>query len=72
MITITAGVAKIDLAVFAFASLVSRSLRFFLVAGLIWKFGPPIREFIEKRFNLLAVVFVVLLAGGFAVIKYVL
>ncbi|MBP7602979.1 MAG: DedA family protein [Spirochaetes bacterium] len=72
VITITAGVAKIDIAVFAFASLVSRSLRFFLVAGLIWKFGPPIREFIERRFNLLAVVFVVLLIGGFAVIKYML
>ena len=72
VITITAGVAKINIAVFAIASLVSRSLRFFLVAGLIWKFGPPIREFIEKRFNLLAVVFVVLLIGGFAVIKYVL
>jgi membrane protein YqaA with SNARE-associated domain len=72
VITITAGVAKIDLGVFAVASLVSRSLRFFLVAGLIWKFGPPIREFIEKRFNLLAIVFVVLLVGGFAVIKYVL
>ena len=43
-----------------------------LVAGLIWKFGPPIREFIERRFNLLAVVFVVLLIGGFAVIKYML
>ena len=72
VITITAGVAKIDIAVFAFASLISRSLRFFLVAGLIWRFGPPIREFIEKRFNLLAIVFVVLLVGGFVVIKYLL
>ncbi|HSV96140.1 MAG TPA: YqaA family protein [Spirochaetota bacterium] len=70
VITITAGVAKIDLGIFVVASLVSRSLRFFLVAGLIWKFGSPIREFIEKRFNLLAIVFVVLLVGGFAVIKY--
>ncbi len=71
VITITAGVAKIDLGIFAVASLVSRSLRFLLVAGLIWKFGPPIREFIEKRFNLLAIVFVVLLVGGFALIKFV-
>ncbi len=71
VITITAGVAKIDLGIFAVASLVSRSLRFLLVAGLIWKLGLPIREFIEKRFNLLAIVFMVLLVGGFAVIKYV-
>ncbi len=72
VITITAGVAKIDIGVFVVASLVSRSLRFLLVAGLIWKFGPPIREFIEKRFNLLAIVFVVLLVGGFVLISYVL
>jgi len=72
VITITAGVAKINLPMFIIASAVSRTLRFFLVAGLIWKFGPPIKEFIEKRFNLLAVIFTVLLIGGFVLIKYLI
>lgn len=72
VITITAGVAQINFPMFFIASTISRSLRFFLVAGLIWRFGPPIRDFIEKRFNLLAVIFTVLLIGGFVLIKYAL
>jgi hypothetical protein len=41
------------------------------VAGLIWKFGAPIRDFIDRRFNQLSILFVILLVGGFVVIKYV-
>ncbi|MDY6932683.1 MAG: YqaA family protein [Spirochaetota bacterium] len=72
VITISAGITKIDLAIFAIASITSRSLRFFLVSGLIWKYGAPIKDFIEKRFNLVSIAFVVLLLGGFVVIKYIL
>jgi len=54
---------------FVIASVVSRSARFFLVAGLIKVFGEPIREFIDKYFNLLAILFTVLLMGGFLIIK---
>lgn len=71
VITITAGVASINLPMFMIASVISRSLRFFLVAGLIWKFGAPIRDFIDCRFNQLSILFVILLVGGFVVIKYV-
>jgi len=70
--TITGGVCQIDLATFVLASAISRSLRFFAVAALFFFFGPPIKRFIDKYFNLLAVVFTVLLIGGFVVIKYAL
>ncbi len=67
--TISAGVTKINFAGFLLASTVSRSARFFIVAGLMgWK-GEKIRPFIEKYFNWLSLAFVVLLLGGFAVIK---
>lgn len=68
--TIAAGMFHIDFAVFALASLVSRSARFFLVAGLIFKFGPGIQKVIDRYFDVLAVVFVVLLVLGFVGIKY--
>jgi membrane protein YqaA with SNARE-associated domain len=70
--TIGAGVFEIDFMRFLLASILSRSARFFLVAGLIWKFGPPVKLFIDKYFNLLTIAFVVLLVGGFAVIEWVL
>lgn len=70
--TIAAGVFQIPLATLLGASAVGRAGRFFLVGGLIWRFGPPIKEFIEKRFELVTVVFTVLLVGGFLLIKYAL
>jgi len=54
---------------FLIASTVSRSLRFFLVAGIIWKFGEPITAWIDRYFNKLAILVTVLLIGGFAAIK---
>jgi hypothetical protein len=52
------------------ASAVSRTARFFLVAALLWKFGPPIRVFIDKYLPYLAGAFVILLIGGFVAIRY--
>lgn len=69
LITITAGVTKLDLLVFSLASIGSRGMRFFLVAALLWKFGPPIRDFIERRLTLVTTAFVVALIGGFFAIK---
>lgn len=69
LITITAGVTSLDLAVFAIASVLARGGRFFLVALLLWRFGPPIRQFIERRLGLLTGAFMVLLIGGFFAIK---
>ena len=70
--TIAAGVFKINFSVFVLTSLLSRSARFFIVGGLIYKFGPKIQGFIDKYFNILAVTFTVLLVLGFVVIKYLL
>jgi membrane protein YqaA with SNARE-associated domain len=70
--TISSGFFQFSFISFMAASIVGRSFRFFLVAGLIWKFGSPVREFIDKYFNLLSYVFIVLLIGGFIVIKYLL
>ena len=70
--TIAGGAFKIDFLVFVLASFVSRSARFFLVSTLIYYFGPPIKSFIDKYFNTLAIVFAVLLVGGFVLVKYVM
>jgi membrane protein YqaA with SNARE-associated domain len=69
--TIASGVFKLNFPLFVLASALSRSLRFFLVAGLFRKFGPSIKVFIDKYFNWLAILFVILLFGGFMLIKYI-
>lgn len=68
--TISAGVFDINLLMFFTASLISRGARFFIIAFLIWKFGPSIKRFIDKYFNLLAIAFTILLVGGFVMIKF--
>ena len=70
--TISAGAFKINFPIFFIASAISRSARFFLVGWLIYAFGPEIKRFIDRYFNILAVLFVVLLIGGFIVVKYML
>ena len=70
VITIMSGATGLNLTVFIIASIIARVLRFFIVATLLWKFGEPIREFIEKRLGLMFVLFCVLLFGGFYVIRY--
>ena len=69
--TIAAGMFKINFTVFVLASMVSRSARFFLVGGLIYRFGPRIQVFIDRYFDMLAITFTVLLVGSFVVLKYV-
>ncbi len=68
--TIASGVAALNLPVFIVASLVARGARFFAVAGILWKFGEPIRGFIEKYLGPLFILFVVGLFGGFLLIRY--
>ena len=67
--TIASGVLGMAFPQFLLASAVSRSARFFIVAVLIAKFGEPMKVFIDKHFNKLALAFGVLLLGGFAVLK---
>ncbi|MBQ2263296.1 MAG: DedA family protein [Loktanella sp.] len=68
VITIASGVTQLSLPVFIVASIAARALRFFLVAALLWKFGEPIRDFIERRLGLMFILFCVLLLGGFAIL----
>ncbi len=70
--TISAGVFAINFPVFVLASLLSRALRFFLVAGLIYRFGESIGSFIDRHFNLLTWAFGLLLVLGFVLIRVVL
>lgn len=70
--TITSGVFKMNFPLFVLASTISRSLRFFGVAALFWKFGPTIKGFIDKYLNVLGWAFFILLLGGFMAIKYLL
>ena len=72
VITILSGVTGLDFVVFSIASVVARAARFFLVAALLWKFGPPVRVYIEQRLGLVVTVFMILLLGGFVVAKYLL
>lgn len=69
LLTITAGVAHLNMGIFIGASVISRSMRFLLVAALLYWCGEPIRAFIEKRLTLVTTVFAVLLVGGFLVVK---
>jgi len=72
VITLSAGVFGTNFGVFLGASILSRGLRFFLVAGLIYRFGAPITDFIDRYFNILVWVFTALLIGGFIVLELVL
>jgi membrane protein YqaA with SNARE-associated domain len=70
VVTIASGATHLDVLVFTLASIASRGLRFFVVAGLLYWIGPPIRAFIEKRLGLVFTAFVVILIGGFVVARY--
>ncbi len=70
VITIASGATGLYFPVFMLASVVSRGLRFLIVAGLLYWIGPPIREFIERRLGLVFTAFMVLLIGGFVVARY--
>jgi membrane protein YqaA with SNARE-associated domain len=72
LVTIASGAAHFDLFTFVWASIVTRGVRFFVVAALLWKFGEPIRAFIEKRLTLVTWLFLIALVGGFAVLHYLL
>ncbi|NKB28280.1 MAG: DedA family protein [Rhodobacteraceae bacterium] len=70
VITIMSGWTGLSIPVFIVASIVARGLRFFVVAALLWKFGAPIRDLIERRLGLFFTAFVALLLGGFLVLRF--
>jgi membrane protein YqaA with SNARE-associated domain len=69
LITLTAGFVGLPLFTFLWASVLSRGFQFVLVGFLFWKFGAPIKAFIERYLALLSIGFVVLVAGGFLAIS---
>lgn len=69
IITIASGVVRLDLVVFTIASVIARGMRFYFIAWLLKRFGDPMKVFIEKNLNLLSILFLLLLIGGFAAIK---
>jgi membrane protein YqaA with SNARE-associated domain len=71
LVTIASGAAHFDLFTFVWASIVTRGARFFLVAALLWKFGEPIRAFVEERLTLLTWLFLIALIGGFVAFRYI-
>ena len=70
VITILSGATHLSFPVFMLASVVARGLRFFLIAALLYKFGAPIRDFIERRLGLMFTLAVVILIAGFAAVRY--
>lgn len=69
VITIMSGWTGMGLAPFIATSILARGLRFFVVAGLLWKFGAPIRNFVERQLGLVFVAFVACLVGGFLLVR---
>lgn len=72
VITIASGAFGMDIMAFMVASMLSRGGRFFIVSALLWRFGEPIKAFIEKYLGPLTILFCVLLIAGFVVLKYAL
>lgn len=70
VITIMSGWTGLPLTTFIVTSIIARGLRFFIVAALLWKYGAPIRDFIERRLGLMFTLFIVILVGGFYVVKF--
>jgi len=70
--TITAGVFDMNLLMFLFASLISRGARFFLITYLLYRYGPRVKLFIEKYFNIIALGFAMSLIGGLVIAKLVI
>lgn len=66
--TIAGGYVQVNLGILVLGSIVGRAGRFFLVSGLLYFFGQPVKRFIDKYFDLLAILFTVLLIGGFLII----
>ena len=69
LITIASGVMGMNFLSFMIVSLIGRGIRFFLVAALLWKWGAPMKAYIERNLGWLSIVFFILLIGAFFLIK---
>jgi membrane protein YqaA with SNARE-associated domain len=69
--TVGSGVLGLSLPLFILASIIGRGSRFYLIAALLWRFGPPVRVFIERYFNILTVVLTILLIAGVLAVRFI-
>jgi membrane protein YqaA with SNARE-associated domain len=69
IVTIASGLAEFNFGVFMAASVVTRGMRFFMVAALLKWFGPPIRDFVEKRLTLVTTIVALVLVGVIVAVK---
>ncbi len=70
VITIFSGAIGFPMPLFVLTSIAGRAARFFVVAALLWRYGPPIRDFIEQRLGLAFTLFMICLIGGFILLRY--
>jgi membrane protein YqaA with SNARE-associated domain len=70
VITILSGMTGLNLPVFIVSSILARGIRFFIITALLWQYGASIRIFIERHLGILSILFVVLLLGGFILVKF--
>ena len=70
LVTIASGIAKFNFPLFVLLATITRGARFFIVAGLLKRFGAPVQEFIEKRLDLFAWAFLGLIVLGFVAVAY--
>lgn len=71
IVTITSGVVGINMVTFLMASIIARGFRFFMVAGLLWHYGPDIKRFIDKNLTFVTILSLAALAVGFILLKYI-
>ncbi len=71
IVTIASGAASFNFPLFMAASVVTRGARFFIVAGLLRRFGEPVRDFIERRLTLVTSLVAIGVVGGFVILRYV-
>lgn len=71
LVTIASGVAKFDLLQFTLASIIARAFRFYMLAGILWKFGPMAKPFIEKHMKWVVILTLLVLVLGFFIVKFI-
>ena len=71
IVTIASGAVGLNLFIFTIASIISRGLRFFFIAWLLYRWGKPMKEYIEKNLGWLSILFAFLLFCGFLLIKFI-
>jgi hypothetical protein len=71
LVTIASGFAGYDFWLFVLLSIITRGIRFFLVAGLLHIYGEPIRNFLERRLELVTAGFAAVIVSGFVIVRYV-